>query len=420
MNIYKFIKVYKVAEGAFNLAESSSHNVATSNVPRHFIVVELVKILYLFLQTLYVMRLPKKSDFFIYAASKYKTQIEVDNILTLCADAVVLYDQNQVGGFNVKKIVRILSLSESLALLLSYFKWQKTIARRESELYRSAIILKYAFYYMAFKKFFNERERVRVVNLFSSTAIGFLINKASIGKGNVVGSYIWGSNVKSKEQLFTKHDLIFAKYDYELDAYPIGCYKKAYVVGNAGINPIYKDEVANEIFDFCIFDTCTSAGFDEDSKMALYRLLRDAILLSNTKISRIAIKLHPATKHNCTKEILQIFSMYDITVYGNNVNLVDLIKMSRACLSINSTIIFQLQASDIPSISLMPYFLKQYRKDLGDVDRENFVLAGLFNVEDINILPSVIKYCYDSDGTIATSTTGINSAKILLEHMGVL
>lgn len=96
-----------------------------------------------------------------------------------------------------------------------------------------------------------------------------------------------------------------------------------------------------------------------------------------------AIKFHPAT--NNKGEVAKLFSSFkNLSLFSQELPINNLIIESKTVLCINSTVLYQLIYSDIPTISFMPYFIRKFMPSLPDSYVDYFCDPSISNVSELD------------------------------------
>ncbi|EPP5334277.1 hypothetical protein ACUSRQ_003502 [Vibrio harveyi] len=289
----------------------------------------------------------------IYYSNRKKTTIERDN-LDKYINARGLYWQD------IKKIkLPIKYFIGKLLLDLSVlFQIIRMILNKNYGLSDIACVsgaFKYTTVYSKWCFLFDNNSFNNVINFFSSTSEGHILNYVAMKKGVNVITYSWGSNAPSLEHHYTVQDCVLLKYRNEIGKYKRG---KEFLLGDLGIEII--DSRVEKKYDICIVDTCTNMLFSEENKYSFYKELFDN--LNFKKAKRILISAHPASELEKISDIVNCYKdTFDIFV--SNGKAIDNIVMSKVSINICSTILNTvLIPNRIPFVNLSKIYFEQYLK----------------------------------------------------------
>lgn len=401
MLVVEAIKILRV------LQHSSHLNSYNSN-PRRKVKFSCLEVFANVMSFVKVMVLPyfsEKSDIngkgFFYLSSQDKTKIERILLQKSTVELIVfVYDREENLSANdvlLKNVVSPLGFLDLLSILVTarYISLNMAGSHLSDKILFYTKSLSVLAYFIALDKFFKNQKPLYIVNFFSGSYMGSLINVVGDRNGVTSYSYTWGSNVKAEEQnysvlgsggLLLKNDADFQSYRDRCDA----TFLKYVVVGNLGVKEyIYKNK--NQDIDLLIIDTCYSENFNEVEKVNLYVNLIRKLCAVFPEIKIVNVKPHPASSDInivLSKVASQVPSRISVEV-SRVMPLEELVKACRCVINVCSTIIYTLKYSDIFVINLFPYYIIEYTENKSLDDFQQFCKTGKLDISSLSELDSV-------------------------------
>ncbi len=232
-----------------------------------------------------------------------------------------------------------------------------------------------------------------IINFFSGSYLGTLLNYLGLANEIPVYSYTWGSNVKAKEQQSSVIGTLLFKSDADIKTYENRIKVdnlRHYTIGNLGVGQ-YISASKNTHYDVMIIDTCYSGSFNFEEKYRLYAIILENLLLKNGWISIVLIKLHPATNdgNKLYRRLNKTFGAKIRFRLVSKGSVEEYAKHSKCTININSTCIYMLQNSDLYVLNLFPYFLGCYRPELDQSDCIQFSNTNKIDIAELSEITRV-------------------------------
>ncbi|ENN9980420.1 hypothetical protein ACAS46_002071 [Vibrio vulnificus] len=296
------------------------------------------------------------SDTIIYSANN-KTIAETDRIKELIGSSgsKVLVITNVDGDFNINDIKVSFRYFPSYCFVLISLLFQLLIiilCKRLSvrELVCVSLAFKNIGLYYKWMQVVLRPDAERVVNFFSATTEGHVLNYVASESNINVFTYSWGSNIAALEQLYTIQDWVLLKSQCEIGKYKRG---NDVVVGDLGLKPVI---VESTIIDVCLIDTCFSNKFRLEEKLIMYHSIINWLTLS--KIDKLHIIFHPGSEE--VENTLESLSGLGVEITSSTGNLRDVISMSGLVLNVVSTSLRDVIVSKIPCVNFAPYYFEKF------------------------------------------------------------
>lgn len=319
----------------------------------------------------------------VYSANS-KTKAETDKVKELIGsdENKTLIITNSDGDFNVSdiKVSFLYMPSYCFSLILITFQFIIiSIFNRLSirEIACFSLVFKNIGLYYKWKQVVSKSDLKRVINFFSATTEGHVLNYISNAVNVKVFTYSWGSNIAALEQLYTIQDWVLLKSQCEIGKYKRG---NEMVVGDLGLNPVIVEDTT---IDVCLIDTCFSNKFRLKEKLIMYHSIID--WLSRSKVKKLHIVFHPGSEE--IEHTVQHLSGVGVEISYSTGNLRDVVAISGLVLNVVSTSLRDVIVSRIPCVNFAPYYFERY---LPESNLEHFLefSSGL----DINNLEELIPF----------------------------
>lgn len=338
----------------------------------------LLSILSFFKFKLVLRKLDCRGDCVIaYLGFYQKTKFESEFLLKYlrennsCVRTVFLTDDENSETTCIRKCeINILNLVfyllYGLKLLLKVFS-----ARSKFDMLCLCEAIRQLKYYFYLEEF-GFSEKTRVINFFSGSPFGHILNYVVKGKGGLVYTYSWGSNSPSKEQVYSLQDIVLLKGEYERGIYSV--FDKEIIVGNVSIS-ILNHEVNKSQFLF--LDTCENEAFSDLNKEEFYNIIFKKLSMLNKRIP-VVIRPHPGSSNLDAIVKKLVAKGFDVSI-SKEVLLNDDLEKSLLVININSSVSSMVVANKIPLVNLFPIFYERYLSSCFAMDKyiQFFELPGL-------------------------------------------
>ncbi|UTP71914.1 hypothetical protein NLG07_07805 [Alteromonas sp. LMIT006] len=239
----------------------------------------------------------------------------------------------------------------------------------------------------------NLNSECKLLNLFSGSQIGHILNHQLKIFGGRSFIYSWGSNVASEEQKIVSGDVALLKNKYEKELYSI---RKQYIVGNISYNQELKKKSINRLkenINLLFIDTCENKNFDDISKFEFYKNI--FIILLKFDYVSVNIRMHPGSEISTVQKLIEIFDSERINITCDNVSLEQTCTMYDAVINVNSSLSALYVLNYMPIINLFPLYFNMYENTCSkNVYKQFFDLPGknIYFIDDLfDLLCSVKK-----------------------------
>lgn len=332
-----------------------------------------------------------------YLSSDTKTAAEKSFLDLVAKDSCVyLYDRKGSRSSGEDFVIQDVLAPMRLKLLYKVVSVSVGLAREKRRPFLEKLLIFTKFlsivgYLISITRFFEKCRPVAMVNFFSGSYMGGVVNIASLQNGVKTFNYTWGSNVKSNEQRYavigsglllkSRSDIVPYLGRTDLDKIFVK------VVGNLGVKRFLSRRVHHES-DLLIVDTCFSKNFGLNEKSYLYLTVIEKLSKRNKDIARVLIKMHPASERaDLLEEFLRkrLPARYELSIKGEG-DLEDMFLTSKCIVNICSTVIYNLKFSDLMVVNLFPYYLKTFSRVESLVGYEQFCVTGKNDVHDLDDL----------------------------------
>jgi hypothetical protein len=235
----------------------------------------------------------------------------------------------------------------------------------------------------SFRVTFRNNRVHSVLNFISGSYIGSVLNSSAKLEEIKFYSYIWGSNLKSNEQLHSVIEVALTKSPLDKISYSERNDILFECVGNLAFNSRIVKQ-GSYLFDLLLLDTCYSNGFLFDDKKKLYEKLFKVMDVNNVR--SVCIKAHPGSNLKELECIIQDCNRFQMSV--NIVNKYELPKLYRASkliINVNSTEVLYLSYCGLHCLNLFPYFINEFKKtDLSSYSQ--FCQTNLYDITTLEDL----------------------------------
>ena len=290
----------------------------------------------------------------------------------------------------------------AMYLFVSLFVVKKISVKELVVLSGALRYLKLKYAYLSFLS--GASNSTRLINLFSATREGHILNKTAHQLSIPVITYSWGSNAPALEQKHTFQDRVWLKYSDERGKYAVG---KEVVVGDIGLRSLSKSTQTLR-WDICFIDSCEGELFLYPNKIEFYSDFFSAL----PEVSDLSIHIcfHPGSKG--TDGVVDCAKKYFKEVEFSTGDLHNNFQQSKLVVNVCSTEIKTIMVSRFAMINLAPlWFFKYYVGKIPEFFRHTsgLDLHSLCQLGEFHTFDKLYDRCYDEElaGPIIENLKGV-------------